>query len=305
MTNRATLNSYIKVNHLKLEEALNELAAFVCNNLKQICLYQLPVNKIGDEIATPTGIKVVAELTQITESSKRYVRNALTQLKIEAFKENTYLSKRFPGVLVLPKQSKGRFIELNDEVNRLRIIFSESVKVGFEKRQVIHQNLHELVPNLVLLNAVRKIKYLDTNYDEIVSVNFYWRSKKMQQHVKHDAAKSILDSSIEAKNFEVFGLSKDELVERHKKEMDLISRVPSSSKITEIRFARVQPLIDIWCKNIGDTRSQRALSTNATLPIVLFDTPKKINTLKDYVYSELAPINHPILIPRKHWYLID
>lgn len=84
-----------------------------------------------------------------------------------------------------------------------------------------------------------------------------------------------------------------------------MSRVSSSAKITEIRFARVQPLIDIWCKNTGDTRSKRMLSTNATLPIILFNTPVTINALKNYQYREPTPIKHPVLIPRKHWYVIN
>lgn len=289
---------------MKLAETLAELATFVCENMVQICMYKLPVNKIGEENATPSNIEVIAELTQITDPTKNYVRNALTQLKVDTFNENTYLAKRFPGLIVLPKQLKGEFITLNNEVNRLRVIFSRSVKVGLETRQAVHENLHELIPHVVLLSTVRKIKYLETMVDEISSVNFYWRSKKMQHHIKYDVAADILKSSINAKNFECFGLNKEELITRYERERELISRVPSNSKITEIRFARVQPLVDIWCKNVGNTRSQRVLSTNATLPVVLFNTPITINTLKHYEYREPTPIKYPIIIPRKHWYLI-
>lgn len=106
MTNRATLNSYIKTNHLQLAEALSELATFVCDNMINICMYTLPANKIGEENTTPSNIKVMEELTQITEQTKRYARQAITQLKIDAFNENTYLAKRFPGLIVLPKNRK-------------------------------------------------------------------------------------------------------------------------------------------------------------------------------------------------------
>lgn len=305
MSNRATLNSYILINYQRLEEALAELAEFVCGNLELVSIYQLPVNNLGDESEVPTHIEIISQFTEVNEQSKAFVKKAITQNKINPFNENTYLAKRYPGIIVLPQNLKQQFTDLNEQANRLRAIFSDSVKVGFDKRQDIHENLHKSLPNVVLLSAVRQIKVLDGSFDHVSSVNFYWRSKKIKKHVKHDEAVNILDSGLKARNFECFGLTKDEVVSRHGKETDLLSRVPTSSKIFEIRFARVQPFLDIWCKDTGDTRAKRYISTNATLPIILFNKPETINDLKNYEHRELPKIQHPVLIQRKHWYLID
>ncbi|WP_076415043.1 DNA replication terminus site-binding protein [Shewanella sp. UCD-KL12] len=304
MSNRATLNSYILINYQRLEEALAELAEFVCLNLIQVNIYQLPVNNLGDESEVPTQIEILSQFTEVNDQSKTFVKKAITQNKINPFNENTYLAKRYPGIIVLPQNLKQQFTDLNEQANRLRVIFSDSVKVGFDKRQDIHENLHKLLPNVVLLSAVRQIKILDGSFEHVSSVNFYWRAKKIKKHVKHDDALNILDSGLKARNFECFGLTKDEVVNRHGKETELLTHVPTSSKIFEIRFARVQPFIDIWCKGSGETRAKRHISSNATIPIVLFKKPEKINDLKDYVYREPPKIEHPVLIQRKHWYLI-
>ncbi|MGI2115614.1 DNA replication terminus site-binding protein [Shewanella frigidimarina] len=304
MSNRVTLNSYILVNHLNLVEALRELANFVCENALLIHMYQLPNLAVGAEDEHPKVIQINQVLNGVDQQSKRFLKQSITQIEIQAFEENTYLAKRYPGVVVLPQHLKQSFSLLNDAVNKLRSDFYDSVKVGFNNRQSVHENLHELLPNIVLLSATRNVRYLECDADEVSSVNFYWLIKKMVSHVKHDVAEKIINDGVDKiRNSDCFGLTRDELIERREKELELISRVPRSSKIVEVRYARVQPFIDVWTRNEDDSRNRRAIGVNASLPIILFKQPNKIYPLKDYYYKAPKPIDLPTLISRKNWFV--
>ena len=84
----------------------------------------------------------------------------------------------------------------------------------------------------------------------------------MVSHVKHDLAEKIIEDGVKnIRNSDCFGLTKEELIKRKDKELELISRVPKSSKIVEVRYARVQPFIDVWTRNIGDVSVHQALLT--------------------------------------------
>ena len=178
LSNRATLNSYILANHLQLVNALDELANFICENALHIHMARLPNLDIGEESQQPQVIKISEFFDGVNELSKRFLKKSITQIEIPAFQENTYLAKRYPGLVVLPEHLKQEFIRLNDAANLLRVEFNQSVKAGFDNRQSVHENLHKLLPNIVLLSAVRKLKYLEKDTGEIASVNFYWLIKK-------------------------------------------------------------------------------------------------------------------------------
>ena len=304
MSNRASYNSYILINHNRLKEALSELADFVCKNALQINLYRLPNLPLGAEDTLPSSIEISRSYTHVDDQSKLFLRKAITQIEVDAFSENTYLAKRYPGIVVLPSELEATFNNLNDVANSLRDEFYYSIKRGFDNRQSIHDNLHKLIPNLVMLSAVRKLRALSTEANEIASANFYWLSKKMVKHVKHDLAEKIINEGLHnIRNSDCFGLTRQEILDRHKKELDLISRVPKSFKIVEVRYARVQPFVDIWVRDSGDSSNHRALSVNATLPVVLFKSPNQINPLKNYISKPNKAITLPALILRKHWYV--
>ncbi|QIR16397.1 DNA replication terminus site-binding protein [Shewanella aestuarii] len=284
--------------------ALDELANFVCENASLIHMYRLPNLPLGAEDEQPESIEIKNIFDGTDQQSKSFLKQALTQLEINAFEENTYLAKRYPGLVVLPPLLKDAFRKLNDRVTSLREEFYASVKRGFKNRQSVHENLHKILPNLVLLSAVRNIRYVEQDIDELASVNFYWLSKKMVKHVKHESATEIINDGVaKLRNKDCFGLTNEELLIRQKKELELISRVPKSSSIVEIRYARVQPFIDVWGRNESDSRNTKLLGLNASLPVIMFSMPHQIKQLCNYNYKAPKKINLPVLIHRKHWYV--
>jgi DNA replication terminus site-binding protein len=78
--------------------------------------------------------------------------------------------------------------------------------------------------------------YLPDKIDEISSVKHDWAEKIIKDGVKN------------IRNSDCFGLTREELMDRTQRELELISRVPKSSKIVEIRYARAQPFVDVWAR---------------------------------------------------------
>ncbi len=301
MSNRTTLNSYLLTEYQTLVEMLQEMSDLLCENVEYLYICKLPVNELGDERKQPHQINVENVYNDVSEKSKHFLRQSIQQIKLNPFEESTYLAKRFPGFVVLPKNIKSTFIDLNNRLNAQKKAFHEAAKKGFNNRQSAHENLHELIPNIVLLSATRQLRYLCD--EEITSVCLYWQYKKMQKHVKHSVAEEIINNSVKHTNQDIFGLTPTELLDRQKNELLQLASV-KAKKIVEIRYARVQPYIDIWIKKKTESRAKRGISSNAVLPIVLFGQPRNLTRLKNYEYVEPKPINLPVLNARKNWYIL-
>ncbi|WP_194165959.1 DNA replication terminus site-binding protein [Shewanella sp. YLB-07] len=304
MDQRATLNSYIRIEHQRLVTLLDELASFIVSNVTDLCLFQLEKNRLGDEMALPQSIDIEHTFSDLTPKSRAFVRQAITQLTVNTFEENTYLAKRFPGFIVLPDAEKSNFMALSIKVNHQRSAFYNAVRKGFNNRQSVHENLHELLPNLVLFNTIRELKIIDSTLDQIELINFYWQSKKIEHIIKSEDAETRIKDGVNSKTFEFVGLTKSELIARANRELELLSRVNDTDVIVEIRHARVQPFCDVWARNSGDKRRTKLTSTGSALPIIVFQSPVSVKPLERYAFKAPNVPTYPLLNARKHWYVV-
>ncbi|EDQ02247.1 DNA replication terminus site-binding protein [Shewanella benthica] len=284
--------------HRQLEQAVTKMLIVLGKHSPEVIGFSIPSFEKREEDEQPEQIQVqpVADFS--------FTHTAFSQW-LAPVGANTRLVKRYPGVVIL-SSGEQQIIPLISEINRLKDEFAKAVRLGFKNRQSAHENLHKIIPGILLQQATRKIHHL---VQTVSSVNFYWAHRPMVKEITKEQALADIDRALESKRYDLTMLNKTEIEQRTQHEKSLISRIPADARIIERRIARVQPCYDIWIKASGSKTATKLGSKNASLPVIIFGKVGRYNGLSDYcrpVEKKLGPQESIIeseLLTRKSWFV--
>ncbi len=290
-------------NFLQLQDMLVEFSKLLSESVIDMELYQLPLVTLEQAKAEQDVINILSTYSNDSDGIS-FLHKAFTTLKLDALKYSTYLAHRYPGFVVVDEDRKQDVLMYIDEINRRKAEFHLSVNQGYKKRQSAHENLHKLIPNVILLTTTRQIRYC---LQPVNTVSFYWQHKTSHKNIDLDYAKKVLKNAKNNPTFEYAWVNKDEKLAFIEQEIEHLSHIPKHHKIVEIRQNRAQPFIDLWTRHENGTRNIKISSSNATLPMILFgEPPASVNHLKNYSRDnvQFKEVSYTLINARKSWYAV-
>lgn len=274
-------NTKFKLNVTYLEDNISSL----CNdifNMDNVFCYANEVetlHKSHEEIA-PDQISVYS-LNNGPLKSKSLLYKIFGSFYLYGQRSiSTKITKKFPGVIVLPNDAKCYISEKIAYINNIKKECSESFHNLANNHEDRFKIAHDIFPMLISFQVFRDLQLI-SNEGRINSINFYWRETMI---TKQFNKAQLLDFLY---NKKAFIADKKKLFNKNIEawgEIDsFIDTVNDTQENSRFRIKRHSSIPSPAANIAIETNNGiKRLNMRSSIPYIIFEHPKKIMLLNDY-----------------------
>lgn len=193
---------------------------------------------------------------------------------------STKITKKFPGVIVLPYKAKQHIYMKIMQINKIKQECAESFRKLANNHEDRFKIAHEIFPMLISFQVFRELQCIEQN-DEINRIKFYWRETMVTKKFNRQQLLEYLY------NKKTFIADKNKLFNKNLAvwcEVDsFIEAVSQLPKESQFRIKR-HSTIPTPAANISMQCNDKSIILNkrSSIPIIVFSHPQKIVLLNDY-----------------------